>query len=354
MLADEVAQQLLQKTPGLSACLGDEAAIDERSLRHSLETVLLDVLSSRQPGAPDTGGPACQSGLEAPHQDGLQPSGTTAGEEQATPPDQTRQALFHALADARATPPQSLPDLAEAAGWPLPPVVRGVVMATPGETQQVAALLGDSLTGMFAGRPCLLVPSHVEDARARLELPMGGRLAAVGHEVPLKDTPSSLRWAHRLLALTPDRGVETRPVFVEDHFSSLLLLQDEPLTQALAAHWLRPLGDLTSRQSERLEATLLAWFEGGGAPEAAKSLSVHPQTIRYRMRQLEKLFGPQLRDPRIRFELELILRSRRLMAQARIVQARMAYVRQGRRRSRAFTANPAPDTAEAIARVNGL
>ncbi len=108
--------------------------------------------------------------------------------------------------------------------------------------------------------------------------------------------------------------MEPRAVFVDDHLSTLLLLQDEPLAHALAARWLRPLADLTPRQSERLEVTLLAWLEGGGAPEAAKALSVHPQTVRYRMRQLEKLFGTGLRDPRTRFELEMALRSRRLMA----------------------------------------
>lgn len=50
---------------------------------------------------------------------------------------------------------------------------------------------------------------------------------------------------------------------------------------------------------------------------------MHPQTVRYRMRQLEKLFGPGLRDPRTRFELEMALRSRRLMAQVRRQNARV-------------------------------
>lgn len=163
---------------------------------------------------------------------------------------------------------------------------------------------------MFAGRPCLLVPSPDPDTRGPLEHVLRGRFAAIGHAVPLRDTASSLRWALRLSALTPARpGLEARAVFVDDHLSTLLLLQDEPLAHALAARWLRPLADLTPRQSERLEVTLLAWLEGGGAPEAAKALSVHPQTVRYRMRQLEKLFGTGLRDPRTRFELEMALRS---------------------------------------------
>lgn len=128
---------------------------------------------------------------------------------------------------------------------------------------------------------------------------------------PATDTASSLRWARYLLTLAPSRvGPESRPAFVDDHLSALLLLQDESLADALTSRWLGPLEELTPRQSERLEVTLLAWLEGGGAPEAAKLLHVHPQTVRYRLRQIEKLFGPVLRDPRTRFELEMALRSR--------------------------------------------
>jgi hypothetical protein len=41
-------------------------------------------------------------------------------------------------------------------------------------------------------------------------------------------------------------------------------------------------------------------------------LHVHPQTVRYRLRQLEELFGDQLLDPDLRFDLEIVLRARRL------------------------------------------
>ncbi|MFD4246196.1 helix-turn-helix domain-containing protein [Streptomyces sp. NPDC058525] len=264
--------------------------------------------------------------------------------------DRARQDLFAALTDDRTPSGPSLAELADAAGWPLPVAVRAIAPAAPGEAQQLATVLDDALAGTFAGRPCLLVPSPDPDTRAPLELPLRGRFAAVGHAVPLRDTASSLRWALRLLALTPARaGLDARPVFVDDHLSTLLLLQDEPLAHALAARWLRPLADLTPRQSERLEVTLLAWLEGGGAPEAAKALSVHPQTVRYRMRQLEKLFGPGLRDPRTRFELEMALRSRRLIAQVRRQHSRV-----GRRTARVVTADFTPLVVGRMARVNGL
>ncbi|WP_412075960.1 PucR family transcriptional regulator [Streptomyces xanthophaeus] len=305
--------------------------------------------SVREPVRESAREPVRESVREPVREDGAR-SGQADRPESAEPPDRARQDLFKALTDDRAASEASLTQLAEAAGWPLPEAVRAIVLATPGETHQLAAVLDAALPGVFAGRPCLLVPSPDPDTRAPLEPPLRGRTAAVGHAVPLRDTASSLRWALRLLALTPARaGLDARAVFVDDHLSTLLLLQDEPLAHALAARWLRPLADLTPRQSERLEVTLLAWLEGGGAPEAAKALNVHPQTVRYRMRQLEKLFGPGLRDPRTRFELEMALRSRRLMAQVRRQNARV-----GRRTGRVVTADFTPLVVGRMARVNGL
>ncbi|MFJ5631882.1 PucR family transcriptional regulator [Streptomyces goshikiensis] len=267
-----------------------------------------------------------------------------------TAPERARRELFAALTGDMAMSEIALAELSRVAGWPLPAEVRVVALASPGETQQLAALVDDALAGMVGAQPCLLVPSPDPEARTALEAALRGRFAAVGHTVPLRDTASSLRWALRLLSLTPARaGMEARAIFVDDHLSTLLLLQDEPLAHALAARWLRPLADLTPRQSERLEVTLLAWLEGGGAPEAAKALSVHPQTVRYRMRQLEKLFGPGLRDPRTRFELEMALRSRRLIAQVRRQHSRVT------RRARAVTADFRPAVGVGrMARVNGL
>ncbi|WP_406179396.1 PucR family transcriptional regulator [Streptomyces sp. NBC_01006] len=388
VLADEIVEELLRGTPGLSALVNANETIDDESLRRSVGKVLFTALGFQRPedqnpsggdrgpdhesdgphdgrheaSRPDTRelarhtgpGPARHGGHAATEQNHARDQQQPAAPSDRAPCARPRQELFTALTDARAAPRRSLTELAEAAGWPLAPAVRGVVLATPGETQQLAAVLDESLAGMFAGRPCLLVPSLSPspgpDARARLGFALRGRLAVVGHEVPLKDTASSLRCALRLLTLTPARqGSETQPVFVDDHLSTLILLQDEPLAQALAAQWLRPLAGLTPRQSERLEATLLAWLECGGAPEAAKALNVHPQTVRYRMRRLEKLFGPQLRDPRARFELEMTLHSRRLMTQIRI-----PHVRQGRRADRVTAANFTPLAVERSARVNGL
>ena len=48
----------------------------------------------------------------------------------------------------------------------------------------------------------------------------------------------------------------------------------------------------------------------------AERLKVHPQTVRYRMRNLERTLGGQLSDPDARFAIELVLRAARLRERA--------------------------------------
>ncbi|PBC82610.1 PucR C-terminal helix-turn-helix domain-containing protein [Streptomyces sp. 2224.1] len=325
-LADKLVAELQRGFPALSALLGD-TPVEEA--QWALEQALLTVLGYQK---------------ESESKPGAVPSVVTP-----MPVARARQDLFDVLAGQREMPEEGLTELSRAAGWPIPDTLQAVVLATPAEAAQLAAALGHALIGSVDGYTCLFVPDPATQTRARLEAALKGRPAAVGHVVPATDTASSLRWARYLLTLAPGRvGPESRPAFVDDHLSALLLLQDESLADALTSRWLGPLEELTPRQSERLEVTLLAWLEGGGAPEAAKLLHVHPQTVRYRLRQIEKLFGPVLRDPRTRFELEMALRSRRLMAHVRSYRARAG------RRARAVASSIRPLGMAREARVNGL
>ncbi|MGW8375877.1 helix-turn-helix domain-containing protein [Streptomyces sp. ODS28] len=360
-LAGRVAVELEQSIPALPAILKAQD-IERDDLQWALEQALLSSLGYKRCGV--SGGEAASQG------DGRGPEGAVraappalplpaAALAPAVPIDRARRQLFTALIDERASSPLSLSELSRAARWPLPDTVRAVALASPCEVPQLAAALGNALVGPFDGEVCLLVPDPGEyEGTAALEGLLRGRRAAVGHVVPLNDAASSLRWARRLLEIAPEenegaagagRG-EARVQFVDDHLSRLLLLQDESLTRALAARWLAPLDGLTPRQSERLEVTLLAWLEGGGAPEAARTLQVHPQTVRYRLRQIEKLFGPSLRDPRTRFEMEMTLRGRRLLAEVRRRRSRAG------RRARALVtgAGTLPLGVAHEARVNGL
>src|SRR5581483_3425192 len=103
------------------------------------------------------------------------------------------------------------------------------------------------------------------------------------------------------------------PVRCDRHLSTLLILADGDLAAALSDRRLAPLARLRPGQRERIAETLLAWLQlGENAAEVAQRIHVHPQTVRYRLRQITELFGDQLRDPDCRFELQLALRIRTL------------------------------------------
>ncbi|MFJ9945201.1 PucR family transcriptional regulator [Streptomyces erythrochromogenes] len=345
-LAAGIVKELRDSIPGISTHVAD---IDDEVVNQHMESALLTALGNHEPLAAGHG-EGSPRGRDA-HDSGPVPSLSAIPSQRSNArPEWARRELFTALTSDTPPSEQALAELAGTARWPLPDFVRAIALTSPGEAQQLAARMDGALAGMVGGQPCLLLPTPDPEARTELAKTLHGRFAAVGHPVPPRDTASSQRWASRLLNLIPTQSApDVRAAFVDDHLSALMLLQDEHLAHALAARRLRPLADLTPRQSERLEDTLLAWLEGGGAPEAAKALSVHPQTVRYRMRQLEKLFGSDLRDPRTRFELEMALHARRLMAQVQLQQSRMP------RRTRAATAElQPPQDAARMARVNGL
>ncbi|MEU9132063.1 helix-turn-helix domain-containing protein [Kitasatospora sp. NPDC048540] len=157
--------------------------------------------------------------------------------------------------------------------------------------------------------PYLLIPDPVPGMHRTLVRWLRGGSAVVGPVVARADAGASLRWARTLLALAPQRpGAAGELLFVEDHLAQVVLFQDPLLAGHLSAKWLARLNDLTPRRREMLEQTLLAWLEGGGATRAALLLRLHPQTVRYRLRQLERLFGASLRTSQARFEILLALK----------------------------------------------
>jgi len=212
--------------------------------------------------------------------------------------------------------------LARAAGWVLPDQVAVVVL---GQRQQDGLLLPPGVLADWTGpEPCLLVPDpdgpgrQAAIDRALSDRSLGGRPAAIGPSVPLARAAMSLRWARHALGLARAGVIPARPVRCDQHLSTLLILADEDLAAVLRGRRLAPLARLRPAQRDRIAETLLAWLQlGENAAEVAQRIHVHPQTVRYRMRQIHELFGDQLRDPDLRFELQLALRIRTLSASAK-------------------------------------
>src|SRR5690349_9113334 len=286
-----------------------------------------------------------------------------------TPPAQVAIAILTTPPPATPSPPGSGPrrnGSAEprtsgngpAEPWP---AANGQPRPAPETVLLPPGVLGD----WTAADPLLLIPDPDGPGRpaaldrALLGPALSGRSAVIGPSVPLARAAQSLRWARHARALVqagvipatdgppgsaphrnaphsnappgsaPHRNAPpggappggappgNGPVRCDRHLSTLLILADEDLAAALSARRLAPLARLRPAQRDRIAETLLAWLQlGENAAEVAQRIHVHPQTVRYRMRQIHELFGDQLRDPDQRFELQLALRIRTLAAPA--------------------------------------
>jgi hypothetical protein len=256
------------------------------------------------------------------------PAGEAADAGAAAEAGQVRRRLLGLLVSAPPAPRPLTASLARAAGWPLPHRVAAVALAEQAR-DILAPLPPGTLADLVGSAPCLLVPDPdgpgrpqtIEAALRAWLAPAAGRghadpLAAVGPAVPLADAGGSLRWAGQALALAKRGLADARDgiVWCGEHLATLVLLADADLAGTLSREVLAPLRRLRPEQADRLAATLLAWLESADdASAAARRLHVHPQTIRYRLRQLAGLFGDALTDPDARFRLLLALRARQLL-----------------------------------------
>ncbi|MFF8974229.1 PucR family transcriptional regulator [Streptomyces sp. NPDC014995] len=233
--------------------------------------------------------------------------------------ERRRRRLLDLLLGDGPVSPEAVQDLAHGARWPVPRQVAVVALAAgpeQGEGDRPLAAAG-ALVDMESRPPRMLVPDPDGSGRfggRAFALALRGRPAAIGPTVPLTEAARSLHWATRALGLM-GRGILPRQGVVRcaDHLSTLLLHSDELLLAQLAARVLAPLDAVSEGQRARLAETLLAWLlSGSNVPEVATRLHVHPQTVRYRLRQLEKLFGDALHDPGARLDLILALRAEEL------------------------------------------
>ncbi len=206
---------------------------------------------------------------------------------------------------------------AAAAGWVLPPSLVAVTMPLE-EASGVRFQLGSRALAMprLTDAVALVAAPRSDRERHELDRALRGRRAVVGPARGWRRVPDSLRLASMAATvLAQDGSAERRdepPLWVDEHLADIILGAESQALSDLAERRLAPLASLRESQRERLATTLLAWLRHWGqrAP-IAEELSIHPQTVGYRVAQLRELFGDGLDDPQVRFELELVLRSGR-------------------------------------------
>lgn len=212
--------------------------------------------------------------------------------------------------------------LAADCDWPIPRTVAAVALCEAtgdycggpgGEPAPHLALPQDVLTGLYLDEPCLVIPDPDGPGRRRvLDAALGGWVAAVGPTMPLDHCALSLELARQALALARDGVIEApSPITAADHIPDVMLDQSPELASLLVDRKLRPLVRSAGVHTrDKLAATFLICIESNfNATEAAARMHVHAQTVRYRIRQLEALFGDDLHDPAQRLEFHLALRA---------------------------------------------
>ncbi|MGW1953125.1 PucR family transcriptional regulator [Streptomyces sp. NPDC001920] len=162
-------------------------------------------------------------------------------------------------------------------------------------------LLPDQQIGLAA-----LPTAAAEDTCLRILRRAGARVGVSPCFDSLRDTPRALRFARLALAGLPGTG------------PGVARFDDDPLAMVVAAapteaaHLvevvLQPLLDLPAAERARLLETMEHWYAAAGsAADAARSLFVHPNTVRYRLRRVEELTARSLSDPRAAADIRVAL-----------------------------------------------
>jgi hypothetical protein len=203
------------------------------------------------------------------------------------------------------------------AEWKLPDEVAPV--ATPAArmpARQLEHRLPDgSMAATLEGMTVALVPDLDTPGRtAELERALEGAPAARGAQVPSLEAAEEVERAVLAVALQQAGVLPTEGlVDTGDHLVALILHRDPERARSLADRALEPLDRLSAGTKAKLTETLACWLDNAcNTGDTARALHVHMQTLRYRLRQLEEVFGEErLNSGDKRLELQLALKVRR-------------------------------------------
>ncbi|MFG2052968.1 PucR family transcriptional regulator [Micromonospora sp. NPDC048930] len=224
----------------------------------------------------------------------------------------TRRRLITLLVQPEPPAEAALHAAADAARWPLPRTVAVLSVEGTDAEHLARAIGGGAIATVIADAVRIVLPEP--DTAGRLDgarRALAGRRAALGPTVALGRARLSYRISRRALILRQEGELRADPVVGDAHLLTLLLRWEPGLAAHLADTCLAPLAGLRPGSRRVLAETLHGWLRRQGQVVAvAEELHTHPQTVRYRLRQLRALFGGALDDPDARLALQLALRHR--------------------------------------------
>lgn len=160
----------------------------------------------------------------------------------------------------------------------------------------------------------VVVISHPHDLPELLEEidgRRGGLRIVKSWPVASAQVPDACRWTARAFDLVAHGVIPATPVVdCSLHRIQLWLHSESGIRQQLCQDLLRPLLAESPNSREILSETLLAWLESrDSAPAIAAKLGVHPQTVRYRWKRINELFGDDLRQPEFVIQATMVLKA---------------------------------------------
>jgi DNA-binding PucR family transcriptional regulator len=202
---------------------------------------------------------------------------------------------------------ESMQSRAAALGWGAVTHVVVVVGSTPGsgggpvlrELHRAARRHDVELLVAIHGPRVICIGGGVTDPMelaSALDPHLGDGPLVVGPTVPhLFAAGRSARAAISGHTAAPAWPGAPRPIHADDLLGERALIGDMPARNALAARVIRPLEEASGGS---LLETAAAWLDGGlGVEGTARTLIVHPNTVRYRLAGITRTVGYDLTDP---------------------------------------------------------
>ncbi|WP_239073108.1 PucR family transcriptional regulator [Sediminihabitans luteus] len=166
---------------------------------------------------------------------------------------------------------------------------------------------GDALVGIHGDRVVLVLGGEgdLQAAAASLLPRFGPGPVVIGPTVAgLDEAARSAQAALAGLAAAPAWPQAPRPVLADDLLPERVLTGDTTARRTLVAQAYRPLEESTGSILETLSAYL---GTGRSLEAAARTLYVHPNTVRYRLRKVSEITGWDPLDARESFVLQVAL-----------------------------------------------
>ncbi|MGW4352233.1 PucR family transcriptional regulator [Nocardia sp. NPDC004582] len=147
----------------------------------------------------------------------------------------------------------------------------------------------------------------------------GSRVIAYGPPVRLEDLDRSFRLATRVLATAQLFGL-TGPLDLDRVGLLPAIAADTELGAELARRYLEPLGDTDSART--LVDTAACFLDAGMRVDAtAERLTVHPNTVRYRLSRFEELAGVDLRSAGAALQVWWAIQHRRAVGRGKEIDS---------------------------------